>query len=113
MEKLFEKLKGYLHMDTEIPYEEFSAYYHDLITELNQSFNDLDKEMRIKALYICSIVQANADSRAKQNKANAKAFKKMSSKCAFWSDAINFHLRKDGMTPEEIDRATEEINDSI
>lgn len=113
MEKLFEKLKEYLHMDTEIPFEEFSDYYHKLIAELSQTFNELDQDARVKALYICSIVQTNADTRAKTNKVNAKAFKKMSSKCAFWVDAIKFNLGKAGMTPQDIERATEEINDSI
>ncbi|TGE34285.1 hypothetical protein [Desulfosporosinus sp. Sb-LF] len=113
MEKLFEKLKEYLHMDTEIPFEEFSEYYRNLIAELNLTFNELDNETRIKALYICSIVQSNADARAKQSKANSKVFKKISAKCAFWTDAIKFNLGKDGMSPEEIEHATEEINASI
>lgn len=113
MDKLFEKLKEYLHMDTEIPFEEFSEYYRNLIAELNKTFNDLDKEKRIQALYICSIVQSNAEARAKGSKATAKTFKKISSKCAFWVDAIKFNLIKDGMTAEEIEAATEEINSSI
>lgn len=113
MDKQFEKLKEYLHMDSEIPFEEFSEYYHNLIAELNQTFSDLDQDARLKALYICSIVQSNADARAKKTKVNAKAFKKMSAKCAFWVDAIKYNLAKSGMSTEEIDRATEEINDSI
>lgn len=113
MDKLLEKLKEYLHMETEIPFEEFSEYYRNLIAELNQTFNDLDKENRIKALYICSIVQSNAEARAKESKVNAKTFKKISAKCAFWTDAIKFNLGKDGMSPEEIEHATEEINNGI
>lgn len=113
MDKLLDKLKEYLHMETQIPFEEFSEYYHTLIGELNQKFNDLDNDDRVKALYICSIVQSNADARAKESKINAKAFKKMSGKCAFWADAIKFNLGKSGMSPEEIEKATEEINDSI
>lgn len=110
MEKLLEKLKEYLQMETEIPFEEFSEYYRTLISELNQTFNDLDRENRLKALYICSIVQSNAEARAKENKATAKTFKKISTKCAFWSDAIKFNLGKDGMSSQEIEAATEEIN---
>ncbi|AFQ43090.1 hypothetical protein [Desulfosporosinus meridiei] len=113
MDKLLEKLKEYLHMDTEIPFEEFSEYYRTLIAELNQTFGDLDKDARVKALYICSIVQSNAEARAKESKANAKAYKKISAKCAFWSDAIKFNLGKDGMSLEEIEQATEEINTNI
>ena len=113
MDKLLEKLKEYLHMETEIPFEEFSEYYRNLIAELNQTFNDLDRENRLKALYICSIVQSNAEARAKESKVNAKTFKKISAKCAFWTDAIKFNLGKDGMSPEEIEHATEELNNSI
>lgn len=113
MEKLLEKLKEYLHMETEIPFEEFSDYYRQLISELSTTFNDLDKDDRVKALYICSIVQSNADGRAKASKINAKTFKKMSAKCVFWVDAIKFNLGKDGMSAEEIEKATDEINNSI
>ncbi|MDQ7095840.1 hypothetical protein REC12_19795 [Desulfosporosinus sp. PR] len=113
MEKLFDKLKEYLHMDTEISFEEFKEYYQNLIAELNQTFSELDKDQRIKALYICSIVQSNADARTKTNKANAKTYKKVSAKCAFWADAIKFNLGKDGVSNEEIEKATEEINNSI
>jgi oligoendopeptidase F len=113
MEKLFEKLKEYLHMDTEIPYEEFSEYYKSLIEELNKSFEDMDQETRVKARYICSIVQANAESRGQRSKVNAKAYKKINAKCSFLMDAINFRLLKDGMTQAEIDKLIEEINESI
>ena len=113
MDKLLEKLKEYLNMETEIPFDEFSEYYQKLIAELNLTFNDLDNDARVKALYISSIVQSNADARAKASKVNAKAFKKMSAKCAFWADAIKFNLGKSGMSPEEIEQATEEINANI
>ncbi|MGI6119419.1 MAG: hypothetical protein ACOYIB_02425 [Desulfosporosinus sp.] len=113
MEILLEKLKEYLHMDTEISFEEFSDYYRKLINELNQTFDRLDRDARIKALYICTIVQSNAESRIKESKATAKVFRKMSAKCAFWKDAIKYNLRKDGMSQQEIEQAFEEINDSI
>jgi len=113
LDKLLEKLKEYLHMETEIPFEEFSQYYQKLIAELNLTFNDLDNDARVKALYICSIVQSNAEARAKESKVNAKAFKKMSAKSGFWADAIKFNLGKSGMSPEEIEKATEEINENI
>jgi hypothetical protein len=113
MDKLFEQLKGFLHMETEIPFDEFSEYYKSLIETLNSSFEGMDQDMRLKARYACSIVQANADSRAQRSKVNTKAYKKISSKCTFWMDAINFRLIKEGMTQQEIDKATEDINESI
>ena len=113
MDKLFEKLKEYLQMDHELPFEEFSEYYRRLIDELNTNFQSLEQDALIKARYICSIVQANADARSKKDKNKAKAFKKMAAKSAFWSDAINFNLLKRGLTQEQIDQATEEINEAM
>lgn len=113
MDKLFEKLREYLHMDTEISFEEFSEYYRHVINYLNSEYDGLDQDDLIKARYICSIIQANADSRAGQSKANAKAYKKISSKCVFWMDAISFRLVKEGLTEAEIDQATEKVNESI
>lgn len=113
MEKLFEKLTEYLHMDTEIPFEEFSAYYQSVIETLNRDFQDLDRESCLKARYICSILQANAELRAKESKAHAKPFKKMEKKTGFWAEAIAYRLLKEGMTQAEMDQATEKINDSI
>ena len=110
LDDLLEKLKEYLKMDEEISYDEFSDFYNKLVTELNQSFDALDQDARIKALYICSVVQANAESRIKESKATAKSFKKMGAKCNFWKDAIKFHLGKSGMTSQEIEQATEKVS---
>ncbi|MHB1652256.1 MAG: hypothetical protein ACYCVD_07225 [Desulfitobacteriaceae bacterium] len=113
MEDLFVQLNGYLQMESELPFEEFSNYYLELIARLNAGFDEMSQEACLKARYICSIVQVNADTRAKQNKAKAKAFKKMSAKCSFWTNAINYRLLKDGMSQVEIDQATEKINENI
>jgi len=113
MEQLFAKLCEYLKMDTEISFEEFSEYYQQVIKELNANFSNMNRDERLKARYICSIVQANAESRAKRSKQHAKPYKKMAAKCAFWADAINYHLLKDGMSQAEIDEKTQQINDSI
>ncbi|MGE4271653.1 MAG: hypothetical protein AB7E31_02095 [Desulfitobacterium sp.] len=113
MDKLFEVLKGYLHMETEIPFDEFSQYYKDLIECLNMTFEEMDQDTRLKARYACSIVQANAESREKREKKDSKAYKKISAKTAFWMNAINYRLIKEGMTQAEIDEAIEGINDSI
>jgi hypothetical protein len=113
MEQLFDKMKEYLHMETEIPFDEFTEYHKKVIQTLNDGFDNMDSETRLKARYICSIVQANADSRAKRSQKNGKVYKKISSKASFWMDAINFRLIKDGMTQADIDKKTEEINDAM
>ena len=113
METLFSKLQEYLKMEEEIPFEEFSQYYKKLLEVLNTGFVDFTQDECIKARYICSIVQGNAESRSKSSRVNAKTFKKMNTKCGFWADAINFRLLKEGKTQQEIDEATQAINDTI
>lgn len=114
METLFIKLKEYLQMeDEEIPFEEFNRYYKNLLEVLNTDFANFGQDECIKARYICSIVQTNAEARSKSSKVNSKAFKKINVKCGFWFDAINFRLLKEGMTQQEIDEATKIINDTI
>ena len=114
MEELMAKLKTYLHMETELAVEEFSAYYKDVIAYLNANFEQMEQETLLQALYICSIVQANAEERAKKSKATAKVFRKIGSKCGFWKDALNFRLLKHlRLSQQEIDSAMERINDSM
>jgi hypothetical protein len=113
MDALLDKLKEYLKMDTEIAFEEFNEYYKQMMQELNDHFNEFDQDTCLKAHFICTIVQSNADSRSKHGKAKAKAFKKIAAKCAFWSDAIHFRLIKDGMTETAIEEAIEAINKEI
>jgi hypothetical protein len=106
VDTLFAKLQEYLQMEEEISFEEFSRYYKDLMDLLNKDFSGLNQDECLKARYICSIVQANAETRSKNNKVNAKAFKKMNKKCAFWGDAINYRLLKEGLSQQQIDEAT-------
>ncbi|MDD2211371.1 MAG: hypothetical protein PHZ11_01130 [Desulfitobacteriaceae bacterium] len=113
METLFHKLKEYLHMDEEIPFEEFSRYYKDLISFLNSNFSEFNQDDCIKARFISTIVQGNADSRSKSSRNNGKAFKKMKIKCAFWADAINYRLLKEGINQQQIEEATQAVSDSI
>ncbi|MHB8124126.1 MAG: hypothetical protein ACYDEJ_00555 [Desulfitobacteriaceae bacterium] len=113
MDTLFTKLQEYLQMEEEISFDEFSQYYKNLLHVLNTSFADFNHDECIKVRYICTIVQTNAESRSKSSKINAKAFKKIQSKCGFWVDAINYRLLKEGKTQQEIDEATMAINDII
>jgi hypothetical protein len=100
-------------MEEEISFEEFSQYYKDLINFLNNDFSNLNQDECIKTRFICTIVQGNAQSRGKSSRINSKAFKKMDKKCAFWADAINYRLLKEGMTQQQIEEAALAISDSI
>lgn len=113
MEEKMAKLKEYLQMDTEIPFEEFKEYYSALIDQLNKEYADMDQAAILKARYICSIVQANADTRSHKNKLHGKPFKKMAAKCSFWMEAIDHRLNKEGLNKAAIDIAMDEINKNM
>ncbi|WP_227765182.1 hypothetical protein [Zhaonella formicivorans] len=113
MEKLFEQLKVYLKMDTEISFEEFASYYQQVIDFLKENYDRLDQDGLLKARYITSIIQSNALDRARRKGVHAKKYKKMAEKCNLWAGAANYKLLQSGMTQEEIDRMDKEISDSI
>lgn len=113
MEEKMSKLKEYLQMETEIPFEEFKDYYSNLIDQLTKEYNEMDQAACLKARYICSIVQANAETRSHRNKVNGKAFKKMAAKSGFWMEAIDHRLKKEGLTQVAIDSAMNEITKSM
>lgn len=97
-------------MDSEITFQEFKNYYSSLIERLNLGYSGFDLQKCLKARFICSIVKANADARAARDKGNAKAFKKMSAKCGFWMEAIDYRLKNEGVTSDGIEKAMAEIN---
>jgi hypothetical protein len=113
MEKFIAQMKDFLKMESELPYEEFTAYYQDFINFLNTDYQSLDQENLINAKFISSILHVNAEERGKGKGPNAKKFKKMSEKGKFWADAINYKLLKAGMTQEQIDKAYTDINEAM
>ncbi|RNC28736.1 MAG: hypothetical protein AWM53_01177 [Candidatus Dichloromethanomonas elyunquensis] len=110
MEEKLTTLKEYVHMDSEISFEEFKTYYSSFIGQLNAEYNEMDQGTCLKARFICSIVKANAETRSHQSKTNAKAFRKMADKCGFWMEAIDHRLKKEGLPQAAIDTAMNEIN---
>lgn len=113
MEKHFEKMKEYLQMDTEIPYEEFETYFQDVIGHLNDNYQNFEQDEAIKGRFILSILMSNSEDRAKRNKNLAKKYKKIYQKSSLWAEALTLSLLKMGMTKEQIMQAEQELNDSI
>jgi hypothetical protein len=113
LEQHFEKLKEYLNMDTEIPFEEFEAYYKDVIGYLQKNYEPMDHASLIKARYITSIVAANASDRASRKLPQFKKYRKMAEKCEFWSESIKYRLLKEGLTEEQIDEAEQKLSEAI
>jgi hypothetical protein len=110
MEELYGKMQEYLQMDTEIPFQEFTAYYNKVIEYLRSSFEKLEQEEKIKAKYIVSIVESNSAARAQRKGSEMKKYKKMQEKMAFWDSAIIYNLTKAGMSQQEIDDALRQLN---
>lgn len=113
MEQQFQKLKEYLNMDTEIPFDEFEAYYKDVVGYLQKNYQPMDHASLIKARYITSIVAANAYDRARRKGPHAKKYRKMAEKCEFWADAIKYRLLKEGLTEEQIDEAEQKLSEAV
>ena len=113
MEDLLLKLKEYLAMDHELPFEPFQQFYHDLMRELSDGFETMSHESRIQGRYICQIVEKNARARGRQNRALGKKFRKIADKCKFWAEAIEYRLKKEGLSQADINTMNEYVEKSI
>jgi len=102
MEELYLKMREYIKMTEELPFDEFADYFRKTMDFLQMSYQDLTTEELLQAKGICDIISANAKARAMKKDANYKKFKKMDEKADFWQAAIEARLTKDGMTKKEI-----------
>lgn len=100
MEALYNKMGEYTKMEEELPFDEFVAYYNDLIAFLQREYQNLSEDELVQAKGITMIVAGNAKMRSLRKDANRKKFVKMSEKAKFWEDAIALRLRKEGMTED-------------
>lgn len=110
MENYLEKMKEYLKMDSEIPFQEFTDYYNQVTGYLQDNYDSMENGNLFSAKYILSILSSNAHSRAARKGPDSKKYKKMGEKASFWSKAINFRLIKSGMSQQEIDEALDKVN---
>ena len=109
MESLLTKMREYLKMDSEIPFEEFKDYYGQNMNYLQTNYDGMNNDELFTAKYILDIVSSNGESRALRKGPESKKYKKMGEKAAFWSDAIEFRLKKEGMSKQDIDTAVAKI----
>lgn len=113
MQELFEKMKEYLNMDTEISFAEFDAYYKNVIAFLNDNWQKLDEEETLHMLFILDNLKSNSEDRAKRRTKEAKKYKKMEERSAIWASALIKRLRDLGMTDEQISKRYEEIYEAV
>lgn len=110
MEALFAKLKEYLQMEEDIPFEEFSAYYKQVLGEWQANYQDYGRETLLQAAAVATVAAANAIDRGKLKGANSKKFKKMGDKLTFWAQAIALRLDKEhGLNNNQVDQEIDKL----
>ncbi|MCL1849150.1 MAG: hypothetical protein FWF83_05720 [Clostridiales bacterium] len=109
MESLFAKMEEFVKMESEISATEFQEYYKSVMAKLTADFENLTEDELFRGKIITSIMSANAGARAKRKNADAKKFKKINEKSSFWADAIDYRLKKSGLSEDEIGERTEAI----
>ncbi|WP_139492308.1 hypothetical protein [Brevibacillus dissolubilis] len=113
MEALFEQLKGYLNMDTEIAFDEFDTYYKEVLKHLDAEWQQLSEEDTMKMLFILDNLKSNAEDRAKRKSKEAKKYKKMFDRTSIWVQAMFKRLRDFGLSDEEIGQRYEALYEAV
>ena len=109
MEQLYEKMLEFTKMTEELPFDQFQAYYQEVVDYLQKEYQGLNQEDLLKAKGICNITAGNAVGRGARKDANSKKFKKMAEKTRFWHDAIQARLLKEGLSQKEMDEKESEL----
>ena len=113
MEVLFEKMREYVKMDDEIGTEEFVEYYQKVMDSLQKDFDQMEEEALLKAKIVVSIMAGNAGTRRARKNADAKKFKKIQEKSSFWANAIEYKLKKMGLSAAEIEEKSGAIEEAM
>ncbi|WP_408110836.1 hypothetical protein [Brevibacillus sp. B_LB10_24] len=113
VDALFDQMKEFLNMDTEISFEEFDRYYKEVVSFLNDGWQQLDEEQGLKMLFILDNLKANSEDRAKRRTKDAKKYKKMEERTGIWTGAMINRLRELGLSQEEISKRYEELYEAV
>lgn len=110
MQAIIEKMNGYLKMEDELEFGEFSAYYKEVMDLLQKEYQNFGKEDLVKISAVLQIVAANAMDRSGKKDANSKKFKKMCEKGQFWLNAIEMRMHKEfGMNKQDLEVEIDEV----
>ncbi|MDA5110015.1 MULTISPECIES: hypothetical protein [Brevibacillus] len=113
MQELFDKMKEYLNMDTEISFEEFDGYYKKVIAFLNDNWTGLNEDETLHMLFILDNLKSNGEDRAKRKEKEAKKYAKMAQRSEIWATALIKRLRDAGLSDEEIGKRYEAIYEAV
>ena len=109
MESILAKMREYLKMETEIPFEEFKEYYEQVMDYLQNNYDSMTNDELFTAKFVLDIVNSNSKSRAIKKGPESKKYKKMGEKTSFWSEAIEFRLKKAGISERDINERVAQI----
>lgn len=113
MQELFDKMKEYLNMDTEISFDEFDGYYKQVVAFLNDNWKELNEEDSMCMLFILDNLKSNGEDRSKRKVKEAKKYAKMAQRTEIWANALIGRLREAGLTDEEIGKRYEAIYEAV
>lgn len=113
MQELFDRMKEYLNMDTEISFDEFDGYYKKVVAFLNDNWQELNEEDTMHMLFILDNLKSNGEDRAKRKEKEAKKYAKMAQRTEIWANALIRRLRDAGLTDEEIGKRYEAIYETV
>ncbi len=113
MQELFDKMKEYLSMDTEISFEEFDKYYKEVLDFLNGEWEKLNEDESMQMVFILDNLKSNSEDRAKRKTKEAKKYKKISERTGIWVNAMLKRLRDFGLSDEEIGKRYEAIYEAV
>lgn len=113
MQELFDKMKEYLNMETEISFEEFDGYYKKVVDFLNDNWTSLNEEDSMKMLFILDNLKSNSEDRSKRREKEAKKYQKMFKRTEIWALAMIKRLHEFGLNDEEIGKRYEEIYEAV
>lgn len=113
MQELFEKMKEYLNMDTEISFNEFDSYYKKVVAFLNDEWTGLNQDDTMHMLFILDNLKSNGEDRAKRKEKEAKKYAKMAQRTEIWANALIKRMRDEGLTDEEIGKRYEAIYETV
>ncbi|MGE5704088.1 MAG: hypothetical protein ACM32O_16310 [Clostridia bacterium] len=113
MQALFDKMKEYLNMDSEISFDEFDRYYKEVLDFLGTDWDKLNEEESMQMLFILDNLKSNADDRMKRRQKEAKKYKKIVDRTNIWISAMLKRLHDMGLNDEEIGKRYEAIYEAV
>ncbi|PSL51111.1 hypothetical protein B0H94_10120 [Salsuginibacillus halophilus] len=109
MEEFYQRVQVYLNMEEEIDFDEFEAFYKEVMKELDANGLELEEEDLWKALFIVESLTSNAKSRIKEDKKKQKRkkYKKMHERTKVWAQNFTLRLHRAGYNEDQINQRFE------